>query len=54
MTVVLVVAVPVVAAEERGGRSTTALRAEEAVAAGWVLGRGSRLCWMKASVSGVI
>lgn len=45
ITVVLVAAVlvAVAAAVERGGRSTTAVRAVEAVAAGCVLGCGSRL-----------
>ena len=40
MTVALVAAVPVdaVTAVERGGRSTTAVRAVEAVAAGWAFG----------------
>ena len=55
MTVVLfpVELVATVVAVETGGRSTTAVRALEAVAAAWVLGCGSRLCWMKASESGV-
>lgn len=54
MTVAFVVVVPVVAAGGREGRNTTAPRAVEAVAAGWLLDWGSRLCWMKASESGVI
>lgn len=44
----LVVVVMVV---ERGGRSTTAVSAVETAAAA---GCGSKLCWMKASESGVI
>lgn len=54
MTVALAVLVAVVTVVDRGGRRTTAVRAVEAVAAGCVLGRGSRLCWMNASGSGVI